>query len=105
MKELIKNINEWIKETIKTKKALNETIRGLKNHIDQMLKTMKEYETAKDYAIEQMNKYKTRLSESNKKYCELEIKTNEEVSKLNKELKSLQRQNKKLEKELKNVQM
>lgn len=102
---MLEKIKEWLDETIKTKKALNETIRGLKNHIDQMLKTMKEYETAKDYSIEQMNKYKTRLSDSNKKYCELEIKTNEEISKLNKELKSLQKQNKKLEKELKNVQV
>lgn len=93
-------IKEYLNETIKTKKALNKTIRGLENHIDEMLEKIEDYKTAKNYAVDQMNKYKTQLSELNKKYCELEINKNEIEAELKKEIRSLKRENKKLEKEL-----
>jgi uncharacterized coiled-coil DUF342 family protein len=100
MKGIIEKVNEWLDETIKTKKALNKTIRGLENHIDEMLEKIEDYKTAKNYAVNQMNKYKTQLSELNKKYCELEINKNEIEAELKKEIRSLKRENKKLEKEL-----
>lgn len=100
MKGIIEKVNEWLNETIKTKKALNKTIRGLENHIDKMLEKIEDYKTAKNYAVNQINKYKTQLSELNKKYCELEINKNEIEAELKKEIRSLKRENKKLEKEL-----
>lgn len=79
MKGIIEKVNEWL---------------------DEMLEKIEDYKTAKNYAVNQMNKYKTQLSELNKKYCELEINKNEIEAELKKEIRSLKRENKKLEKEL-----
>ena len=86
-------IKEYLKETINTKKNLKETIRTL-------LKTIKEYESAKDYALEQQNKFKTKAEEEHKKFCILEIQSIQREEELKKEIRSLKRANKKLEKEL-----
>lgn len=93
-------IKEYLKETINTKRNLKETIRTLENQIDTMLKTIKEYGSAKDYALEQQNKFKTKAEEEHKKFCILEIQSAKKVNELEKEIRSLKRENKKLEKEL-----
>lgn len=93
-------IKEYLKETINTKRNLKETIRTLENQIDTMLKTIKEYESAKDYALEQQNKFKVKAEEEHKKFCILEIQSVQREEELKKEIRSLKRENKKLEKEL-----
>ena len=93
-------IKEYLKETINTKRNLKETIRTLENQIDTMLKTIKEYESAKDYALEQQNKFKTKAEEEHKKFCILEIQSVQREAELKKEIRALKRENKKLEKEL-----
>lgn len=57
MKELIKN---YLKETIATK-------RGMKKRIYELEKDLKESRENEKYAVEQMNKYKTKLRELRKK--------------------------------------
>ncbi len=97
---MIKKINEWLDLTIKTKKKQNDEIRSLKNQIDKILKTLEDAKSNEQYAIEQKNKFKNALSDKNKEYCELEIKSNEKISELEKELKKANRTIKKQEKEL-----
>ena len=59
MKELIKNINEYLKQTIQTKK-------NMKKRIYQLEQDVKDALANEQYAIEQMNKYKKKCKELRK---------------------------------------
>lgn len=89
MKSIGKRINEYITETIETKRNLKKQIALMKEQNDKLMETIKERDLNQKDIIKERDMYKTKLRQLKIEFTEYKRESQEIIDELTKELKKV----------------